>query len=332
MVQKLLNLGQLLNTRYVMVPAAIVVGAGIGLLVFFLAFPGKPAIGVIEIPYTVITDRSATAIVRYLDHARKDDSIEAVVISITSPGGGAAASERLYLATRKLKQEKPVVMVMEGLVASGGYMMAMGASETFVQPSSLVGNVGVIVITGPLIPSALPEIVGVTGPHKLSGGPRQHWISLAERLKSGFAQMVVKERGDRLRITEGEVTEGRLYIGADAVDKGLADHIGVRSDAVDRAAQMAGISNYKVVDVNTEVQRILRERAGAAFDPYTDDPRSIVSGNAGPLPSLDIPDLIEADATPLADEFHAEPDNPLADFPLEIGQHNLYYLYANHTQ
>ena len=95
-------------------------------MVFVYAFPGKPKIGVIDVPFTVISDDSAYVIGEYLDYAGREDSIKAVVIRLTSPGGGAAASERLYLETRKLREEKPVVLVMNGLVASGGFMMAMG--------------------------------------------------------------------------------------------------------------------------------------------------------------------------------------------------------------
>ena len=76
------------------------------------------------------------------------------------------------METRKLREEKPVVIVMDGLVASGGYMMSMGASHTIAQTSSLVGNVGVISFAGPLIAPFPSEDVIVTGPFKTAGSTR----------------------------------------------------------------------------------------------------------------------------------------------------------------
>ena len=66
-----------------------------------------------------------------------------------------------------------MVLVMNGLVASGGYMMAMGATHSYAQTSSLVGNVGVVSFSDPLIPPLPDESVLATGPYKLSGYSRE---------------------------------------------------------------------------------------------------------------------------------------------------------------
>ena len=180
---------------------------------FFYATPGRPNVGVIEIPFTVITEESSYTIGEYLKFARRNDSIRAVVIKITSPGGGAAASERLYRETRRVREEKPVVVVMNDLVASGGFMMAMGATHSYVQASSMVGNVGVVSFAGPLIPPPQEEDLVVSGPYKLDGASRRDWIGLADQLKSVFAQIVIAERGDKLRISAAELVEGRILLG-----------------------------------------------------------------------------------------------------------------------
>ena len=209
----------------------------------------------IDVPFTVITEDSSYVISEYLNYARRDDSIKAVVIKITSPGGGAAASERLYRETGKLREEKPVVLVMNGLVASGGYMMAMGATHSYAQTSSLVGNVGVVSFSEPLIPPLPDESVLATGPYKLSGFSRGEWFGIIEDLKEAFAQIVVSERGDKLRISQDELVQGRLYSGMHAVRLGLVDELGGDSDALEKAAELSGISNYGLVDVNLEVLR-----------------------------------------------------------------------------
>ncbi len=303
---------------YVLVPVAVIAGLVVGAVVLVNTVPTKSNIGVIDIPFTVISDNSAYVISRYLEYAREDDSIKAVVIRISSPGGGAASSERLYLATRKLREEKPVVMVMNGMVASGGYMMAMGVNHSFAQTSSLVGNVGVITTAGALVPRPLPESLVVTGPQKLFGSSRRDWIGLAEDLKDEFAAMVIRERGDRLKITKAELTEGRLYAGVEAVRLGLVDELGSDADGFAKAAELAGISNYGFVDVNEKVLResILRTRRIFSSEvtelPELDDATSAAYEEA--LPSL------------LLDNIDRE--NPLPEFPLDINGPNIYYLYT----
>ena len=176
---------------------------------------------------TVADLKTATAnYSEYLDYARRDDSIKAVVIKLNTPGGGASASERLYIETRRLREEKPVVMVMGDLVASGGYMMSMGASYSYAQAASLVGNVGVISVAGPLVPDLPDEATVFSRPRKLDGGTRRQWIGMVDLLAAAFAQLVVAERGDRLHISREELMEARLYPGMVAVRLGLADEIG----------------------------------------------------------------------------------------------------------
>ena len=71
-------------------------GILLGSMVFFQVWPGKPKIGLIDIPFTIINERSVFQISSLLDYAQWTDSIKAVVININSPGGGAAASEELF--------------------------------------------------------------------------------------------------------------------------------------------------------------------------------------------------------------------------------------------
>lgn len=304
---------RVLSSWYVLAPSAIIIGLVIGAVVLVNTVPTKHNIGVIDIPFTVITDDSAYIITEYLRYAREDPSIKAVVIRLSSPGGGAASSERLYLETRKLREEKPVVILMGGMVASGGYMMAMGANHTFAQSSSLVGNVGVIAFAGSVIPRPLPENIVVTGPHKLSGSSRRDWIGLVDALKDSFAGLVIRERGDKLRVTEQQLTEGRLYAGIDAVRLGLADELGGDSDAMDKAAELAGISNYGTVDVNAEVLREIIQRTRRIFRA---EHEPTVPGVNDTLPSLVFDNI--------------DREDPLPDFPLEINSPNIYYLYAGH--
>jgi protease-4 len=328
----------------IIVPVMIGLGVAAGALVFIYVSPGRPNIGVINVPFTVLNENTAHVLGEYLDYARRDDSIKAVVLNLTSPGGGAAASERLYIETRRLRQEKPVIVVMKDLVASGGYMMAMGASHTFVQTSSLVGNVGVVSFAGPLIAPIPDETVVYSGPYKLEGKPRRDWVATNDQLAEAFAEIVIGERGDRLQISKQELKEARIYAGLEAVRLGLADEVGGESDAYRKAAELAGISNYGFVDINIEVLRellrdledVLSLSAGPSASGI-DDLMELVtpgSGSAGESPDgagpgeVDPYGLSGVRDLMLYGRISAIGEDPLPDFPLQIGRPNVYYLYV----
>ena len=250
------GLGRILTSWFVAGPILAIVGIAIGYGLFFYALPAKPKIGVIEIPFTGISENSAAIITSFLEYSRRNPEIKGVVIKMASPGGGASASEQLYHETAKLRAEKPVVMVMNGMMASGGYMMAMGTNHTFAKTSSLVGNVGVVAGTGPIFPPQIPEQFAFTGPYKLTGVSRRDWISDLDMLKEAFVEMVVRERGDKLKISREEVGNGKLYTGMEAVSLGLVDEIGSDTEAYKKVAELAGIRNYSLVNVNVEVNRL----------------------------------------------------------------------------
>ena len=328
--------------RYFLGTALAALGIAAGVLIFVYVFPGKPRIGVIDVPFTVITEDSAYVIGEYLNYARRDDSIKAVVIMLSSPGGGAAASERLYVETKKLRAEKPVVIVMNGLAASGGYMMSMGASHTFAQTSSLVGNVGVVAFAGPLIPAFPSEQVLITGPYKMDGSTRREWIGTVDMLKSAFAKMVITERGDKLLLTEDELVQGRLYTGIEAERLGLVDEIGSNSDAFRKASELAGISSYGLVDVNLEVLKEFVKDFEDIFPSETVSDGDIADAMA--LVSMDSrnPSGQAMNGEPYGDAAQLEAlrglmlygrlgtgqQDPLPDFPLELNHRpNIYYMY-----
>ena len=338
----------LLINWYAFACAMAGLGIAAGVLIFVYVFPGTPKIGVIDIPFTVITEDSAYVIGEYLNHARRDDSVKAVVIKLASPGGGAAASERLYVETKKLREEKPVVIVMDGMVASGGYMMSMGASHTIAQTSSLVGNVGVVAFAWPLIAPFPGEEVIVSGPYKYYGSTRREWIGTVDLLKSAFAKMVITERGDKLLLTEDELVQGRIYMGLEAVRLGLVDEIGGESDGFEKAADLAGISNYGLVDVNLEVLKkfvkdfedvfpssysgeddvaramSLLSTDNSLADPSGQGPGDGAYGEAERLQALR--------GLMLYGRLGTSQENPLPDFPLELNHRpNIYYMYIGNA-
>ena len=331
---------------YVGTVLLVALGVVIGGLVFSQVWPGKPKIGIIDIPFTIITDDSSFVISAFLDYARRDPSIKGVVIRLNSPGGGAAASEQLYYQTRKLREKKPVVIVMNDIVASGGYMMSMGATYTYAKPSSFVGNVGVILyFPGALIPNPPGEQIMPTGPNKLNGGGRRYFVGVTDQLKQAFAHIVISERAGKLKISRNELLQGKIYTGVESANTGLVDGVGGDSDAIEKAAQLAGVSNYGLVDVNTEVFRAFNQRFKRIIEP--------LQSGGGELPAVDGQWPVAGDQAAafghrspatghqsldtlrrymLSSGLGEEQERALPGFPMKVNGPNVYYLYVGPSE
>lgn len=176
-----------------------------------------------------------------LRSARTNDSVEAVVLRIDSPGGPVASSEELYLAVNRTAAQMPVVAYVEGVAASGGYFGIAPADRIYVKPSSTVGSIGVIV-SAPL--SALEQAEAQsktflrTGPDKATYEKDQFREEM-ETLHNAFLDTVMKHRGDELELSRSEVAHGDAYLGPTAVQNGFADATGDLYSAIEYAAGQA---------------------------------------------------------------------------------------------
>ena len=343
-MSRLSTLWQIASKWYV--SSVVLAGLGIvlGSMVFFYVWPGKPEIGMINIPFTIINDRSSFEISAMLDYARRTDSIKGVVITINSPGGGAAASEELFFETANLREKKPVVVVMSDLVASGGYMMSLGGNYLYAKPSSFIAGIGVIVSPiPPLIPRAPSEGTVLTGPSKAQGGDRRHYVSLTDQLRRAFAQMVLTQRGDRLTVPLDHVTQGHIYAGVEGVRLGLVDAIGGRSDAIQKAADLANVSRYDLVDINTEVSRLMNQNRQRVREPLQSSGWIFTQAQQGGslaaavdrygelIDSTLFPGGLNGDdlrTLPLPGGIGEDPNTALPYLPLTINGPNAYYLYV----
>jgi protease-4 len=204
--------------------------------------PG-PTVAVIEMHGTITGD-TATTVIDNLREARQNESIEAVVLDINSPGGTAAASEQLYLAVKRTQQEMPVVTSVTGLAASGGYYMAAPSSHILVTPASTVGSVGV---RATIPPDGIPAGEVVTGPDKGSTATDAEVRQRVESLRRAFVGSVVDERNESLTLDAAELSYAKVYSGASGVELGLADEVGGVDAAIQDAANRAGLTGYEVV-------------------------------------------------------------------------------------
>lgn len=226
----------------------IVIGIIVGLLIAppvsdIVTEPVSGTVAVVPLEGS-IGGSNAASVVERLNEARTDSSVDAVVVSINSGGGGAAASEEIYLAMANTAEEKPVVVSVNGGALSGAYYAAVAADEIYVKPASLVGSIGVIFIA----PTPLGPIdqVITTGPNKLTGADQREWFYKTESIQRAFVGAVAEQRSEDLELSEAELGYAKIYTGGEAVDNGLADHIGGTDAAIQRAASLAGLQRYDV--------------------------------------------------------------------------------------
>jgi len=223
------------------VAAAILLSAVLAPVAYDRATAPDGTVAVVSIEGS-ISSGTVTSIQEDLREARENESIDAVVLNVDSPGGSAAASEQLYLAVQRTAAEMPVVASVKSAGASGAYYAMLPARDIYVTPASIVGSVGV---RGAAPAPSLPGEIR-SGPDKASATDDQRRAQI-ETLKNAFVGSVMKHRGDELELSRTEVANAKVYTGARAVENGMADHIGSTSDAIQQAAEAADLETYDVV-------------------------------------------------------------------------------------
>jgi protease-4 len=225
--------------------AALLIGTGVAWTVI-----PQPAVGVVRLD-SMIWSFTVTDVAAQLAYARENPAIRTVVFLVDSPGGDVASSETLYLEVLRTRKVKPVVASVEGLAASGAYYAVIPSDYIYAKPSSIVGNIGVV-SSLPLDTFVDEELIA-TGPFKLFGDSRESHARYMESIKESFLNSVMAQRGDRLKVDRATLSRGEIYLGMNAVEMGLVDDIGTPEDAARRAAEMAKIINYRVVDISKEL-------------------------------------------------------------------------------
>jgi protease IV len=187
-----------------------------------------------------------------LRDADADDSLAAVVLRVNSPGGSPAASWEIYEAVRNM--QKPVVVSVGDVDASGAYYFSSAADRIVAAPSSDVGSIGVILQATDL--AALYDKVGVrytvltkgkykdigTDTRAMTDEERQILLAQMDVVYEGFIQDVAKGRQKTMTLAQvREVATGLAFPGSEALDLGLVDQLGTLQDATDAAAGLADL-------------------------------------------------------------------------------------------
>src|SRR5215471_15830571 len=179
-------------------------------------------------------------VARVLERAFSIRNAKAIALVINSPGGSPVQSRQIYLRIKQLAAEKklPVLVFVEDVAASGGYMIACAADEIFCDPSSILGSIGVV--GGSFGLTELIKKIGVerrlytAGEHKAMLDPFlpenpddvARLKAIQHDIHEIFIALVKKSRGGRLRARDDALFTGEYWAGETAVSLGLADQVG----------------------------------------------------------------------------------------------------------
>jgi len=218
---------------------------------------------------------SADTVVEGLRDAFEDKNTKAVILRINSPGGSPVQSSYIQKEIKRLREKHediPLYAVVSDICASGGYYVASAADRIYVNESSIVGSIGVLMngfgFTEAMEQLGVERRLMTAGDHKaildpfspMSEFDRAHAQSLLEELHGNFIEVVKQGRGDKLDPRE-DVFNGLFWSGPRAIELGLADEIGSAGYV---AREVVG--EDRIVDFTPEDDPLerLADRLGAA--------------------------------------------------------------------
>ena len=237
----------------------------------------QPHTAVVEIKGEIAADSDASAdtVVSALKDAFEEESAEAIVLLINSPGGSPVQAGMINDEVRRLKalHKKPVYAVVEEMSASAAYYIAVSADEIYVDKASIVGSIGVLMdgfgFTGLMDKLGIERRLLTAGENKGFMDPfsaqsktqKAYALSMLDRIHQQFIKVVREGRGDRLKETP-EMFSGLFWTGEEAIELGLADHLGNLDYVAREVIKAETIVDYTKKD---SVAERLAKRFGAAL-------------------------------------------------------------------
>jgi len=240
-----------------------------GLFVFFLFmsffvsllffFKGKkegfgPKIGVLEVKGVILESETY---LKAIEELRKRKDIKAVVLRIDSPGGAVGPVQEIFEELKLLRKEKPLIVSMGGVSASGGYYLALSGQKIFANPGTITGSIGVMIqlpnfeklmeklgISTEVIKSGEFKDTGSSF-RKLSPKEKEYLQEKVNLLHTQFVKAVSEERKLPLEKVK-EIANGKIYTGEEALKLGLIDALGNFYRALDEARKLAGLREYSL--------------------------------------------------------------------------------------
>ena len=205
---------------------------------------------------------SADKICHNLQMAKKDKAVKAVIMQINSPGGEVVASDKIHHAVMQLRKAgKPVVAVIGTMGASGGYYIACAADKIIAHRLSITGSIGVIIQNFKYYD--LLEKIGVksdtytsckykdilSGARKEKPGERAIIKDHIDKVYKAFIKIVADGRPQLTykQLENSIITDGRIFLGSEALKLKLVDQLGFFEDGVKLAAKLSKLNEYRVV-------------------------------------------------------------------------------------
>ena len=225
-----------------------------------LIYASGPILPDIDSPFIPMLAITPKGLKKAFEKARTDDAVRAVVLRIDSPGGSALASDLIWREVMLTQREKPVVVSMGNVAASGGYYIAMAAGTIVAHPSTLTGSIGVF--GGKLNLKGLYNKAGLTK-EIIAHGQNATLYSdyggftptererVGEMMKTVYEDFVSKAATGRSKTFDeiDEIAQGRVWTGKQAQELGLVDELGGLDDALSIAKEQAGFAEDDKVNL-----------------------------------------------------------------------------------
>lgn len=229
-----------------------------------------------------------TEVIKIVKKIHKDDAIKAVVLRVNSPGGSANASEQIWHAVQTLQEKGlPVVVSMGDYAASGGYYISCCADYIYAEPTTLTGSIGIfgtVPNVSKLMDKIGLDIDGVsTNKHSdltvnalYKGMNKQEFALMQSMVERGY-DLFTKRCADGRGVSQEDIKnvgEGRVWLGKDALEIGLVDELGNITNAIAKAAELANLGEYAIVDYPEKTDPI--EELLKMFDTTTPEERLVM--------------------------------------------------------
>jgi protease-4 len=202
---------------------------------------------------------TVASILAQLKKAAADNAVKALILEIDSHGGSVGDSDLIYHELQKIRKSgKPVVSLLRDIAASGAYYIAVGSDKIIAQPTSITGNIGVIVhsmnVEELFQKIGIREVVIKKGRMKdllsptrsLTPEEEQILQDITDKVYYQFAGTVASQRklsADQM----SRIADGRIFLAPDALAAGLIDAIGYRDESLDAVREMLGIKKFRLV-------------------------------------------------------------------------------------
>jgi protease-4 len=196
--------------------------------------------------------------VKSIQKAKKDKDVKAIVLRINSPGGVAITADMIWRELELAKKEKPIVVSMGNLAASGGYYIASNANKIYAEPTTITGSIGVY----GLIPNIhkFSETIGINAEQVATNKAPNY--SLFEPMSEDFNKVTQQSieiiyntflnrvsAGRNMSLEKVDaIAQGRVWSGKEALENGLVDELGSMEDAIKYAALISNVTDYRIVN------------------------------------------------------------------------------------